>query len=130
VPRNQSVAAKPLDKVLIRKIRFGKKNIQTRPKINKFDPREPTQRTRSEENFKKLCDNLQNSLPSSSFFLFHNLKSKCAGSDEQSTSASEKGEGDQEDTPLTDNYDVTTAHFKNIVDEHVKKLDNHRQRDN
>ena len=25
VPRNQSVAAKPLDKVLIRKIRFGKK---------------------------------------------------------------------------------------------------------
>ena len=27
VPRNQSVAAKPLDKVLIRKIRFGKKNI-------------------------------------------------------------------------------------------------------
>ena len=29
VPRNQSVAAKPLDQVLIRKIRFGKKNIQS-----------------------------------------------------------------------------------------------------
>lgn len=29
VPRNKSVAAKPLDKVLITKIRFGKKNIRT-----------------------------------------------------------------------------------------------------
>ena len=61
-------------------------------------------------------------MPSSSFFLFHDLKSKCAGSDEQSTSASEKGEGDQEDTPFTDNYDIATAHFKNIVDEHVENL--------
>ena len=33
VPRNQSVATKPLDKVLIRKIRFGQKNIRTCPKI-------------------------------------------------------------------------------------------------
>ena len=41
VPRNQSVAAKPLDKVLIRKIRFGKKNIRMRPKIIIFDPRAP-----------------------------------------------------------------------------------------
>ena len=57
-----------------------------------------------------------------SFFLFHDLKSKCAGSDEQSTSASEKEEGDQEDTPFTDNYDIATAHFKNIVDEHVENL--------
>ena len=59
-------------------------------------------------------------MPSSSFFLFHDLKLKCAGSDEQSTSASEKGEGDQEDTPFTDN--IATAHFKNIVDEHVENL--------
>ena len=41
VPRNQSVAAKPLDKELIRKIRFGKKNIRTQAKVTKFDPRAP-----------------------------------------------------------------------------------------
>ena len=41
VPRNQSVGAKPLDKVLIRKIRLGKKNIRTQPKIINFDPRAP-----------------------------------------------------------------------------------------
>ena len=90
VTRNQSVAAKPLDKVLIRKIRFGKKNIRMRPKIIMFD-QAPNQRTRNEDNFNKLCDNLQNCLPSSSFFLFHDLKSKCAGTDEQSTSASNEG---------------------------------------
>jgi len=61
-------------------------------------------------------------LPSSSFFLFHDLKSKCAGSDEQSTSASEKGEGDQEAIPFTDNYDIATAHFKNSVDEDVENV--------
>ena len=47
VPRNQSVAAKPLDKVLIRKIRFGKKNIRMRPKIIMFD-RAPNQTAHSE----------------------------------------------------------------------------------
>ena len=44
VPRNQSVAAKPLDRVLITKIRFGKKKkIRLQPKIIKFDPRAPNQ---------------------------------------------------------------------------------------
>ena len=79
VPRNQSVAAKPIDKVLIRKIRFGKKNLRTQPKIIKFDPRAPDMRTRDETSFKKLCENLQNCLPSISFLLFHDIKSKCRG---------------------------------------------------
>ena len=98
VPRNQSVAAKPLDKVLIRKIRFGKKNIRTQAKIIKFDPWAPQQRTRDPESFKTLCNELQNCLPSSSFFLFHDIKSKC---------------------PFTDSYDIATNRFKEIVDEHV-----------
>ena len=68
VPRNQSVAAKPLDQVLIRKIRFGKKNIRLQPKIIKFDPTAPNQRTRDEKHFKTFCAGLQNSLPASSFF--------------------------------------------------------------
>ena len=48
VPRNQSVAAKPLDQILIRKIRFGKKNIRLKPKLIKFDPRPPQERNRDE----------------------------------------------------------------------------------
>ena len=68
------------------------------------------------------CDNLQNCLPSSSFFLFHDLKSKCASTDEQSTSALNEWEGDQEDTPFTDNYYIATSHFKNTVDENVENL--------
>ena len=125
VPRNQSVAAKPLDKVLIRKIRFGKKNIRTQPKIIKFDPRAPQQRTRDEEGFQKLCENLQDCLPSSSFFLFHDLKSKCAGADVESTSTLHEGEEGEEgegSTPFTDNYDIAINRFKCIVDEHVSNM--------
>ena len=68
-------------KVLIRKIRFGKKNIHTQVKTIKFDLSAPQQRIRGPESFKKLCSELQNCLPSSSFFLFHDIKSKCSGID-------------------------------------------------
>lgn len=116
VPRNQSVAAKPLDKVLIRKIRFGKKNIRTQAKIIKFDPRAPQQRNRDPERFKKLCSELQNCLPSSSFFLFHDIKSKCSGTD---SAGSENVTEDQNTIPFTDSYDIATNRFKDMVDEHV-----------
>ena len=75
-PRNPSVAVKSIDKVLIRKIRIGGKNMRSLPKIINFDPSAPEMRTRDETGFKKLCENLQNCLPSSSFFFFHDIKSK------------------------------------------------------
>jgi len=77
VPRNQSVAAKPLDQVLIRKIRFGKKNICLQSKVIKFDPRSPNQRTREKNSFKILSESLENCLPATSFFLFPDIKSTC-----------------------------------------------------
>ena len=78
VPRNQSVAAKPFDQVLIRKIiRFGKKNIRLQSMVIKFHPISPNQRTREKSTFKILSESLQNCLPASSFFLFHDMKSNC-----------------------------------------------------
>ena len=74
VPHNQSIAAKPLDQILIRKIRFGKKNIRLKPKVIKFDPRPLQQRKMDDGRFKTLSENLQNCLASSSFFLFHDIK--------------------------------------------------------
>ena len=59
VPRNQSVAAKPLDQILIRKIRFGKKSIRMQPKLIKFYPRAPQHRIRDVERFQTLGENLQ-----------------------------------------------------------------------
>lgn len=70
VPRNQSIAAKPLDQILLIKIRSGKKNIRLKPKLIKFDPRPPQQRNRDEGRFKILSESLQNCLPSYSFFSF------------------------------------------------------------
>lgn len=111
VPRNQSVAAKPLDQVLIRKIRFGKKNIRLQSKVIKFDPRSPNQRTREENSFKILSESLQNCLPASSFFLFHDIKSNCVEeSDPEETNEAPKS------VPFTDSYDIATERFKSMVD--------------
>ena len=95
VPRNQNVATKPLDKVVICKIR-------TQPKIIR------------KEGFKALCENLQNCLHSSSFFLFHDLKSKCTSV--QSSLTLHEGEDGQDDGQ------DATERFKSIVDEHVSNM--------
>ena len=117
VPRNQSVAAKPLDQVLIRKIRFGKKNIRLQSKVIKFDPRSPNQRTREENSFKILSESLQNCLPASSFFLFHDIKSNCVEeSDPEETNEA------PESVPFTDSYDIATERFKSMVDSYVSSL--------
>ena len=117
VPRNQSVAAKPLDQVLIRKIRFGKKNIRLQSKVIKFDPRSPNQRTREENSFKILSESLQNCLPASSFFLFHDIKSNCVEeSDPEETNEA------PESLPFTDSYDIATKRFKSMVDSYVSSL--------
>lgn len=93
VPCNQSVAAKPLDKVLIRKIRFGKKNIRAQLNIINFDPRAPHKRNPDDESLKNLCGTLQNCLPASSFFLFHVFKSNCASSSSDCNEETEHQEG-------------------------------------
>ena len=76
VPRNQSVTAKPLDAILIRKIRFGKHNIRDTPKLIHFDPRAHYQRKTDDQDFKRLCLSLQECLPLSMFHLFHGTRPK------------------------------------------------------
>jgi len=105
VPRNQSVAAKPLDRILIK------------PKGIKFDPRPPQQRKIDEERFKTFSENLQNCLASSSFFLFHDIKSNCSEMSEQQVS-----EEQEESVAFTDSYDIATNRFKSMIDEHVSSL--------
>ena len=117
VPRNQSVAAKPLDQVLIRKIRFGKKNIRLKPKVITFDPRPPQQRKIDDGRFKILSENLQNCLASSSFFLFHDIKSNCS-----EVSTSQETAEQQESVAFTDSYDIATNRLKSLIDEHVSSL--------
>jgi len=45
------VPVKPLDHILIKNIRLGKKNICLRPKVVKFDPRPPQQREIDDRRF-------------------------------------------------------------------------------
>lgn len=55
-------------------------------------------------------------MPSSSFFLFHDIKSKCSGGD---NTCSENQAEDEDAIPFTDSYDIATNRFKDMVDEHV-----------
>jgi len=55
-------------------------------------------------------------LPSSSFFLFHDIKSKCSGGD---NTCLENEAEDEDSIPFTDSYDIATNRFKDMVDEHV-----------
>jgi len=54
-------------------------------------------------------------LPSSSFFLFHDIKSKCSGGDNTCS----ENEAEDDAIPFTDSYDIATNRFKDMVDEHV-----------
>lgn len=85
-------------------------------RIIQFDPRASQHWTQDPDRFKQLCNQLQNCFPSSSFLLFHDIKSKCAGSD--STSSQNVVE-DEDATSFTDTYDIATKHVKDMVDEHV-----------
>lgn len=98
---------------------MGKKIFVRKPKIIKFDPRAPQQQTRDTESFKKLCNELQNCFLSSSFFLFHDIKSKCAGTENDATSSVNVGEDQDAATLFTDSYDIATKRFQDMVDEHV-----------
>ena len=55
-------------------------------------------------------------MPASSFFLFHDIESKCSGRD---NACSENAAEDENAIPFTDSYDIATNRFKDVVDEHV-----------
>ena len=117
VPRNQSVATKPLDLVLIRKIRFSRKNIRLQSKVIKLDPRSPNRRTRERNSFKILSESFQNCLTASLYFLFHDIKSNCV-----EESDSEETKEAPESVPFTDSYDIATEHLKSMINSSVSGL--------
>ncbi|KXJ09599.1 hypothetical protein AC249_AIPGENE9449 [Exaiptasia diaphana] len=125
VPRVQTVTPRPIDRLLFRRIRFGKTNIRTTPNIISYDPRAPYQRTRDENDFRKLCSSLQNCLSESSFFLFHDLesnqhkKSKSNQGHESRNYESSNpvmNEISDTDSAFNDLYDISSNEFKDIID--------------
>ena len=94
------------------------RKYRLKPKLINFDPRPPQQRNRDAEGFKTLSENLQNCLPSSSFFLFHDLKSNCS----EEPTLQETEEQVEETVAFTDSYDIATNRFKTMIDEHVTSL--------
>lgn len=58
-------------------------------------------------------------MPASLFFLFHDIKSKCAGTENDATSSANVGEDQDAATPFMDSYDIATKRFQDMVDEHM-----------
>ena len=114
VPHNQSVAAKPLDKVLIRKIRFGKKNIRIQPKIINFDPRSLQEQNCDDESFENVgpFKTVYQQVPSFFFMTLIQIVLVLCQTNEETKH--------QEGVPFTDNFDIATSRF--LVDEHVSSL--------
>ena len=73
VPRNSKVAAKPVDDINIVKYRYGKDN-RTSVKSSVYDPRAPCDRVLNKAKLNSMLVKLSQHLPSSSLFLFHDIK--------------------------------------------------------
>jgi len=56
------------------------------------------------------------------FYICFSMISQCAGPNVQSSSTLNKGEEDQGNTPLTDNYDIASYRFKSIVDKNISNM--------
>ena len=64
-----------------------------------------------------MSENLQNRLPSSSFFLFHDIKSNCS-----EVPTTQDTEEQQQSVAFTDSYDIATNRFKKMINEHISSL--------
>ena len=69
VPRNLTVKAQPLSELKIKKSHFAKTN--NGPTCTDYDPRAQHDRTINIPAFNKLYTDLEDCIPSSGFFLFH-----------------------------------------------------------
>ncbi|KAK3092814.1 hypothetical protein FSP39_007483 [Pinctada imbricata] len=71
VPRNLTVAAKPLSQINLNRNLYGRpQSVNTRT-VNNFDPRAPNDRTIDHHALAMLYQNLEEHAPNSAFFLYH-----------------------------------------------------------
>lgn len=135
VPRNMRVEPQPVDKIVVRKIRYGKKRSAC-AKISEYDPRAPVDRSLNTESLNKLGEKLALCLPNSAFFLFHtnfqpqNISSTSDNNNIEIDSTCEPlpdcvPENVQEysedyQMPFDDNYNFASKVFKEMIDIHVK----------
>ena len=79
LPRDSSSNPAPIDKTLLKKIKYGDNpSTEVEPKNNCYNPRAPNDKYLDNDNMNTLKRDLEKCLPSSGFFLFHDTESKCS----------------------------------------------------
>ena len=131
-----SVSPASFDEVLIKKIRFGKDDVQLKAIKNIcHDPRKIAHRRVDEERVEKLKHSLASSIPNSCFFAFHSFPDTSSAS--SSSIVTEMVESldspfqdsfvnlsvsdtDSNSMAFSDDYDISCSNFKDMMDYHTK----------
>ncbi|XP_077867650.1 uncharacterized protein LOC144356967, partial [Saccoglossus kowalevskii] len=134
-PRTLQTTSAPLHDLTIRKYQYSQ-DYNKKPSINLYDPRAPHQRHTDGENVQVLCQSFQESVGQSSLFLFHDVQ-PLHGKAKQAVKASDiiEDQGyelptenivnfntESQDSvpsnsalPFSDEYNINTSHFHEIV---------------
>ena len=131
-PRDSSSAPAPIDQVLIKTTKFGDKTeTEIIPKVNSYDSRAPHQREVDPDGLEVLKQKLQSCLSHSSFFLCHDITSKCIQGEPQTITCEEITWSEMDDVSeidINENekslsfnefFDISSNLFKEIVDFYV-----------
>ena len=133
VPRNVKVDPKPVGDINITKFQYGKKSSKV-AKSSLYDPRAPCDRRLDETRLNTMLSKLRNTLPSSSLFLFHDVKpnllidesiiidSICEDIPVNVVDITEFAEQMEMDLPFNNNYDIASSKFKEMIDAYVEKV--------
>lgn len=132
VPRNVRVDPKPVDSIIITKYRFGRQEDQN-AKASLYDPRAPADRQINPEALATLSSKLIKCLPSSSYFLFHNLTPQAAAEscnveiESLCETLPENApdvviEEQVTDLPFNDVYDISSNHFISMIESYTETI--------
>lgn len=133
VPRNVKILPKPVDDIVFTKYHFGKESRKI-TKSSLYDPRAPEDRQPDKKRLKTLCSKLGQSMQSSSFFLFYDIKPQPADDGnvivENVCESIPENAPDIEiehrqviDLPFNDFYNISTMKFMSMIDIYFEKTD-------
>ena len=71
VPRNLTVAPKPLSQINLNRHLYGRPQVENTKTVNDFDPRAPRDRTLDHHALAMLYQKMEEHAPNSAFFLYH-----------------------------------------------------------
>ena len=119
---SQIVNPKPIDEVLIRKIKFGRDNKSQVPKYNIYDPRAPADQQVNEDRVADLTSKLSSLIPDSCYFGFHDKESIAYTLSQPTSPSRQNFDFFESHCAFSDFYDISTSSFKEMMDIYCQNL--------